>query len=102
MYCFTTDYRPVNAVTRPMFWPLHSIGAELNGTRSSKDFAGIDFCSGYWKAVFHPDSQLFFALSSAEGLVMLTPTTQGGCNSIPNFQEMVKQCFADLKQQIEP
>ncbi len=28
-------------------------------------------------------------------------TTQGGCNSAANFQEKVKQCFAELKESLK-
>lgn len=98
MYRLTVDYRPVNAVTRPTFWPMPNIEAELADTRGSKAFAGIDFCSGYWQVPLHPDSQPLFAFSTPDGVVMPTRTTQGGCNSAANFQEKVEQCFTELKE----
>lgn len=101
MYRLTVDYRPVNAVTRPTFWPMPNIEAELADTRGSTAFAGIDFCSGYWQAPLHPESQPLFAFSTPDGVVMPTRTTQGGCNSAANFQEKVEQCFTELKDHLK-
>lgn len=101
MYRLTVDYRPVNSVTMPTFWPMPNIKAELADTRGSKAFAGIDFYSGYWQAPLHPDSQPLFAFSTPDGVVMPTRTTQGGCKSAANFQEKVEQCFLELKEQFK-
>lgn len=101
MYCLTVDYRPVNSVTRPTFWPMPNVEAELPDTRGSKAFPGIDFCSDYWQAPLHPESQPIFAFSTPDGIVMPTRTTQGGCNSAANFQQKVEQCFSELKQYLK-
>jgi len=98
MYRLTIDYRPINNATVPTFWPMPNIDAELSDTRGATAFAGIDFCSGYWQAPLHPDSQPLFAFMTPDGVVMPTRTTQGGCNSAANFQEKVEQCFAELRE----
>lgn len=97
MYRLTIDYRPINNATIPTFWPMPNIDAELSDARVATAFAGIDFCSGYWQAPLHPDSQPFFAFMTPDGVVMPIRTTQGGCNSTANFQEKVEQCFMELR-----
>lgn len=98
MYRLTIDYRPINNATIPTFWPMPNIDAELSDARGAAAFAGIDFCSGYWQAPLHPDSQPLFAFMTPDGVVMPTRTTQGGCNSTANFQEKIEQCFMELRE----
>ena len=98
MYQLTIDYRLVSAATRPTFWPIPSIEFELPDIGGSKALTGIDFCSSYWQAPLHPDSQTLIALSTPNGIVMPTRTTQGGCNSAANFQEKFDQCFTEIKE----
>ena len=68
---------------------MPNIDAELADTRGSNAFAGIYFCSGYWLAPLHEESQPFLAFSTPEGVVMPTRTPQGESNSAENFQEKV-------------
>lgn len=96
-YRLTVDYRPVNSATIQTFWPMPNIEAELNDARGAKAFASIDFCSGYWQAPLHTESQPLFAFMTPHGVVMPTRTTQGGTNSAPNFQEKVADCFSELQ-----
>ena len=97
MYRLTVDYRPVNNATLQTFWPMPNIEAELSDARGAKAFASIDFCSGYWQAPLHEDSQPLFAFMTPDGVVMPTRTTQGGTNSAANFQEKVAECFSELR-----
>lgn len=97
MYRMTVDYLPVNSATVQTFWPMANIEAELADFKGSTAFASFDFCSGYWKAPLHPDSQPLFSLMTPNGIVMPTQTTQGGTNSAANFQEKVAECFAELR-----
>lgn len=83
-------YRPVNAITRPTFWDIQNIEAELADTCGSEAFAGTDFRSGYWQAPLNPESQPLFAFSTPDGVVMSTHTTQSSCNSASNLQEKVQ------------
>ena len=100
-YRLTIDYCPVNSVTVPTFWPMPNIESELADTRGSKSFAAIDFCSGYWRAPLHEESQPLLAFSTPEGVVMPTRTPQGQRNSAANFQEKVEQCFAELRDSMK-
>lgn len=43
----TFDYRPINAVTVSMAWPMPHIESELMDVAGSAFFAKLDFCSGY-------------------------------------------------------
>lgn len=98
MYRLTVDYRPVNSATVQTFWPMPNIEVELADVKGSTAFASIDFCSGYWQAPLHPDSQPLFSFMTPNGVVMPTRTTQGGTNSAANFQEKVSECFAELRE----
>ena len=97
LFRLVMDYQPVNSVTIPTFWPMPNIDADLAETRGATVFAGIDFCSSYWQASLHQESQRLFAFMTPDGVVMPTRTPQGACNSAANFQEKIEQCFADLR-----
>lgn len=71
----TIDYRAVNNALIPTFWPMLNIEAELNDTRGSRALAAIDFCSWYWQAPLHLDSQPLFGFMTPNGVVMPTRTT---------------------------
>ena len=98
LYRLTVDYRPVNNATIQTFWPMPNIESELADARDARAFAAIDFCSGYWQAPLHPDSQPLFAFMTPDGVVMPTRTTQGGTNSAANFQEKLAECFEELRE----
>ena len=100
MFRLTMDYRPVNAATVPMTWPMPHIDAVLSELRGATVFAGIDFCSGYWQLPLHPESQHLHAFMTPNGVVQPTRTTQGGCNSAANFQASVEPCFASIRKHI--
>lgn len=76
---------------------MKNIEAELLDALGAKDFAVIDFCSGYWKAPLHPDSQPLFAFMTPKGVLMKTRTIQGGRNSAANFQESFSQFFEEIR-----
>lgn len=48
LYRMTVDYRPINAATKPLTWPMLQIDAVLSDMRGAKAFSGIDFFSVYW------------------------------------------------------
>lgn len=76
IYGLTVDYRPINAATRPTFSPMSDIEAKLANTQDSKALASLDFCSRYWKALVHSESQPLYAFSTPEGVVMPARTTK--------------------------
>lgn len=80
MYRMTVDYRPINAATRRITWPMPQIEAELSDMRGADAFASIDFCSGYWQLPLHVDSQPLHSFMTTDGVLQPTRTTQGGCN----------------------
>ena len=77
---------------------MPNIASELSDARCCNTFAAIDFCSEYWQAPLHPESQPLFAFMTLEGVVILIRTTQGKTNSAANFQENVEDCFNELRQ----
>lgn len=100
MFRLTMDYRPVNAATLKTTWPMPHIDAVLTELQGARAFANIDFCSGYWQLPLHEDSQHLFSFMTTNGVVQPTRTTQGGCNSAPNFQACVEPCFQQLRKHI--
>ena len=101
MFLLTMDYQALNLAVFSTFWPMPNIEAELHDTRHATVFCLIDFCSGYWQAPLHPDSQRLFAFMTPEGVVMPTRTPQGGCNSAANFPEKIGECFSELRDHIK-
>lgn len=68
---------------------MPNIEAELSDARGAKAFAALDFCSGYWQAPHHPDSQPLFEFMTPGSVAMPTRTTQGDTNYSARFQGKV-------------
>lgn len=98
IYRLSVDYRPDNSATFQTFWPIPNIESDLSDGRGAKSFAVNYFCSGYWQAPHHVESQPLFAFMTPEGLVILTRTTQGVTNAAYNFQVKVSACFSELNE----
>lgn len=49
------------------------------------------------KLALFEESQPYLSFYTADGVVQLTRTTQGGCNSAANFQSQVEPCFGELR-----
>ena len=94
----TVDLRPVNAVTKPMVWPMPNLDAEIADMKYSKCFASIDFVSGYWQLPMAEESQPLHAFMTNNAVVQPTRTLQGGRNSGANFQGKVEPLFSDLRE----
>lgn len=97
-YRLTIDLRPVNAVTKPVTWPMPNIEAELGDLKESSFFCSIDFCSGYWQLPLDEDCQHLHAFMTTRCCVMPTRTLQGAKNSVAKFQGKVEPCFADMRE----
>lgn len=98
---FAIDHKPINAATEKIFWPMPHIDSELADLLGCLFFAEIDFCSSYWQLPLAEICQAFFAIMTPRGVVQPTRTTQGGCNSAANFQQVVEPCFAALRDNLK-
>ena len=56
-FLLTLDYRPINAATVPITWPMPHIDSELSDMAESKVFATIEFVSGYLQLPLAEHSQ---------------------------------------------
>ncbi len=100
IYRLTMDYRPVNATTEKITWPIPHIDTVLSDLRGAQAFATIDFCSGYWQLPLHENSRPLHAFMTTDGIVQPNRTTQESCNSAANFQACVEPCFTGLRQNL--
>lgn len=100
-YRLTFDYRPVNAATIPVVWPMPHIDSECADFAGSKYFATIDFCSGYWQLPLAEDSQDALSFITHEGIWKPTRSAQGAKNSSANFQSRVEPCFSTLRDNLK-
>lgn len=101
MFRMALDYRPINASTIPIFWPMPDINGELSDVKGASSFCGVDFCSGYWQLPMARESQHLLAFMTPRGVVQPTRTTQGAINSAANFQQKVEPCFAELRNNLK-
>lgn len=69
------------------------IAAVLQDVLVGKVFSAIDCTSTYWQLSFHEKSQRLYALMTADGVMLPTRTTHGGCNSAANFQVCIYLYF---------
>ncbi len=100
-YRRTFNYRPINAVTIPMAWPMPHIESKLADVSGSRQFAMLDFCSCYWKMPLHPESQNYLSFLTSDSIVMPPRATQGPINAGPIFQSGVFFCFKRLRERCE-
>lgn len=100
-YRLTFDYRPINAVTVQKAWSTLHIEAELMDLASSKFFAILDLCQGYWQMPLHPDSQNLHSFITPKGIFKPTRTTQGIMNGGSNFSSRVEPCFQALRDKYD-
>jgi len=100
-YRLTFDYRPVNAATNSIGWPMPHLESECVDFAGSTCFASIDFCSGYWQLPLHKDSQSALSFITHEGVWQPTRTPQGAKNSACNFQSRVEPCFIAIRKHVK-
>ena len=97
----TFDYRPVNAVTVPLTWPIAQIDSELCDMAGSFYFAIIDFVSVYWQLPLAEESQELLSFISCKHFVQPTRCTQGAKNAGANFQSKIEPLFTNIREHIK-
>ena len=85
-YRLTFDYRPVNAVTETIPWPMPHIESELSDTADSSAFAKLDFCNAYWQLPLDEDGQEALSFTTPKGIMKPMRTPQGGKIALPVFR----------------
>ncbi len=96
LYLLTMDYRPINAATQPITWPMPQIDAVLADVRGAQAFAGINFCSGYWQLPSTPTASSCTRHDNGRSGAAYQDHAKNR-NSAANFQACVEPCFAELR-----
>ena len=97
----TFNYRPVNAVTVPLTWPMPHIDSELCDMAGSFYFAIIDFVSRYWQLPLAEESQELLSFMSSKHVVQPTRCIQGAKHAGANFQSKVEPLFTNIREHIK-
>ena len=100
-YRLTFDYRPVNAATEAILWPMPHIESELSDTADSSAFAKLDFCYAYWQLPLGEDGQEALSFTTPNGIMKPIRTPQGGKNCASNFQAKVEPCFEEIRDNLK-
>lgn len=77
---------------------MSHIDAVLCDVRGAKVFAAINFTSGYRQLPLHADNQHLHAFMSADGLMEITRTIQGGRKSAASFQVYVESRYGEIRE----
>lgn len=97
----TFDFRPVNACTEPMAWPMPHMDSVCAQFAGSNVIASLYFCSGYWKVPLGKEGQEAHSFMTSDGTYSSVRTLQGGRNSGPNFQSGVEPLFERIKENVQ-
>lgn len=92
---------PVNAVTKPMTWPMPNMDGETGDMPDRKVHESVYFPSNFWKLCLHEYLQHFHAFMTDKGFYMPTRTFKGGRNSAQNFQGKFSPRFDEMGDSLE-
>ena len=95
-YRFCTDYRELNAVTKPDSYPLPRIDDLLNQLDDTKFFSTLDLASGFRQVVVNPDSRAKTAFATPHGLHEFRVMPFGLTNALVVFQHLMQRVLMDL------
>ena len=94
----TIDYRKLNAVTRPMSFPIPTLDSVFDtlGNDDPQYFTTIDLQSGYWQVGLHPDDQRKAAFITQSGVYEWEVMPMGLRNSSSTFMLVVSDVLRDI------
>lgn len=101
LFRLTFDYRPINAATALITWPMPHIDSELTDLAGSKVFAVVDFVTGYWQIPLQKESQLLLSFMTTNKVVCPTRCTQRAKNAGTNFQSKVEPLFTEIRNALK-
>ena len=95
---FVVDYRRLNSVTRPLFYPLPLMSTviETLGEVKPKYFSALDMRSGYWQLELTDDSKPKTAFACHMGMYQFTRLPFGISNAPSTYQLLMNKVFAGL------
>ena len=76
------DLRAINAVTKPIAWPMPSLEVVLSRLAGAAYFATLDAYKGYWQFSLAPESQEYFSFMTEEGVYTPNRIIQGATDAV--------------------
>ncbi len=93
---FCVDYRQLNAVTIPTYWPIPHIDDLLAELAGSKYFSTLDLASGYWQIGIEESSKDMTAFSTQDGHWRFNKLPFGVKNGPFLFSKIIKELLGHL------
>lgn len=91
------DFRPLNAQTKKVVYPLPNIDDCLDTLSGKQYFSTLDMASGFWQIPMAKESREMTAFRTEDGLFQFKRMPFGLTNAPASFQRMVNALFAGLK-----
>lgn len=92
-----TDFRKVNAVTKPDSYPLPRVEDCVDQVGSAKFVSKLDLLKGYWQVPLTPRAQEISAFITPSGLFSYTVMGFGLRNAPATFQRLMNQLVNGLE-----
>ena len=96
-YRFCTDYRKVNAVTKPDSYPLPRIEDCVDQVGAARYVSKFDLLKGYYQVPLTPRAQEISAFVTPNGLYSYTRMPFGLRNAPSSFQRLMNRVVAGLE-----
>ncbi len=94
---FCTDYRKVNAVTKPDAYPLPRIEDCIDQVGSAQFVSKFDLLKGYWQVPLSPRAKEISAFITSSGLFSYTVMSFGLRNAPATFQRLMNSVVSGLE-----
>jgi len=94
-YRFAVDYRKLNAITKPMFYPLQRFDDVIDsvGESQAQLFSVLDCASGFWQIPLHPKTKHKSAFITQEGVFEFNRLPFGLKNAPMAFQSTMAKAL---------
>ena len=90
------DYRRLNAVTKPVRFPLPNLTDAVFGLHGVKYFTSLDLVRGYYQLPLHEDSREYTAFSTPRGHFQFKRLSFGLTNAPAAFQSQMQSVLASF------
>ncbi|KAF7657930.1 hypothetical protein LDENG_00020310, partial [Lucifuga dentata] len=94
---FCTDYRKLNAITKPDSFPLLRIEDCIDRVGSAKYVTKLDLLKGYWQVPLTPRASEMSAFVTPDAFLQYTVMPFGLRNAPATFQRLMSKVLAGVK-----